>query len=624
MNVSKEPFPAAARAVRMRSFRRSPQQLRLARYRRRPVMLTERPCEEGCPAGADMKINKVSIEYHYAGITSIIILLPQLGNRGNRAMAYTFSTPIDKQDSCELEEPKDASEDGAAPLPSNAKKKGRSIVKARLAKSCSILNEVTQPSDRAKATLKLSSGVENDWLFFTIYVNVPGISESSDMFEVALMSGEKKVIRFQKHASPLRTEVWTCSYGPEFVSSHCSALCGGGRQFVTRKLINKPPADWRGQTKNCEEVETYRVCNTQPCNLDCYLGGWEKASPCSRTCGKGVQLWRRRVLRGPIGAGARCPHWSSAEREKLEECAESPCTAPRCGVSSTFPLSYGVIPPGLSNATTVLGRCSSYCGRGVRKVLQPVLWEAMSSCAAQEQMQDCNMEACGALNFFASPDAFPRAGDWMELAVIFETPDASQEITIAAPPHFHIGQLMASDCMISDHNLPWLKACKVQQCPGGLQREYILLTFWNTLLPSETRRLNLWVKHPEDCAQITDANPKICSSKDIHGRIWELSTATLQGQSVIVQNAWSGYEFYKADASLRSDDVQLPKLPVGALDGAVKPERCLAPPEAPIVVIPASAQEENPSKPPRKGLSSPRSGRGILVIGIFAALTELH
>lgn len=127
-------------------------------------------------------------------------------------------------------------------------------------------------------------------------------------------------------------QVWVCSYTPWFVTTPCTADCGGGfRTRVRRKLHANPEGYNPKLLKSCDEnIEEHESCNTQECDVDCQLSEWTPWAngECSRSCGNGTMVERRNVVMGPKGSGKICPPWSAeGERVRVVPCNPNPCPA---------------------------------------------------------------------------------------------------------------------------------------------------------------------------------------------------------------------------------------------------------------------------------------------------------
>jgi hypothetical protein len=113
-----------------------------------------------------------------------------------------------------------------------------------------------------------------------------------------------------------------CIYSEWTEWSHCSATCGEtGRQTRTRRLLNvsagTSPADCEG------EVTQERVCNSQPCPVDCVVSNWSVAGQCNEACGSGMSVSVRSVRVPNSNGGAEC-----GELVASHACNTQPCAPP--------------------------------------------------------------------------------------------------------------------------------------------------------------------------------------------------------------------------------------------------------------------------------------------------------
>lgn len=86
-------------------------------------------------------------------------------------------------------------------------------------------------------------------------------------------------------------------------TSACPVSCGGAKQTVMREVIRYNS----GGGKACPALAKYRACNTKPCPVDCKFT--KKCGPCTQSCGDGPgSRWCDvTVLALPAGAGKACP-----------------------------------------------------------------------------------------------------------------------------------------------------------------------------------------------------------------------------------------------------------------------------------------------------------------------------
>mmetsp|Transcript_10485 Transcript_10485/g.18949 ORF Transcript_10485/g.18949 Transcript_10485/m.18949 type:complete len:841 (+) Transcript_10485:111-2633(+) len=98
----------------------------------------------------------------------------------------------------------------------------------------------------------------------------------------------------------------------------CSASCGGGVQTRTRFFR---PAYFAGLPCDGNSSET-RVCNDQPCPVDCELGDWAdwQDGMCSASCGGGLMRRTRPVLHENFGG-----HTCAGNAEEARPCNEQAC-----------------------------------------------------------------------------------------------------------------------------------------------------------------------------------------------------------------------------------------------------------------------------------------------------------
>ena len=169
-----------------------------------------------------------------------------------------------------------------------------------------------------------------------------------------------------------------CTYGAWVSAGPCTARCGGGTETSTRQVLT-------GGVQNCGTTTQTRVCNSQPCDVDCVVGSWEPAGPCSVTCGNGTRPFRRQIVTQPVGAGAACP-----ALEKSDACSQDPC-APICTVApwstdgACLPLCGG----GQRTDTRVV-TCSGCGTRSATDVCGPT--SRVTSCNTQQCVVDCIMD----------------------------------------------------------------------------------------------------------------------------------------------------------------------------------------------------------------------------------------
>ncbi|CAI4228287.1 unnamed protein product [Auanema sp. JU1783] len=106
---------------------------------------------------------------------------------------------------------------------------------------------------------------------------------------------------------------------------NCSVTCGRGKKTRSRQIKAFP----RNGGTPCPEPEHLIQelrCQLRPCpRSQCQVGPWSRWSACSVSCGEGVQLRRRRVMKGRNGdwEEVECP-----DKENEERMCRIPCPPP--------------------------------------------------------------------------------------------------------------------------------------------------------------------------------------------------------------------------------------------------------------------------------------------------------
>jgi len=122
-----------------------------------------------------------------------------------------------------------------------------------------------------------------------------------------------------------------CEWGLWSDWSHCTCECGGGQKTRDRHIATSPEAG--GKACKPEDSSEIAACNTQPCEevvcQDGTWGLWTLWSPCSATCGGGVTFRTRKVDKMATECGKPA---SGFDRETKFCNADIPCEAPiDCG-----------------------------------------------------------------------------------------------------------------------------------------------------------------------------------------------------------------------------------------------------------------------------------------------------
>eukprot|EP00929_Paragymnodinium_shiwhaense_P112282 TRINITY_DN80542_c0_g1_i1.p1 TRINITY_DN80542_c0_g1~~TRINITY_DN80542_c0_g1_i1.p1 ORF type:complete len:912 (+),score=204.02 TRINITY_DN80542_c0_g1_i1:163-2898(+) len=151
--------------------------------------------------------------------------------------------------------------------------------------------------------------------------------------------------------------------------SECSLTCGGGSQV--KDFYVKTQARQGGE--QCKQPAQTRLCNIQPCAVDCE-GYWSQPGECSKPCGGGQQTRRFVVTKVQAHGGQPCPK----SPEKLA-CNTRPCAVDCRGEYSKW------------------SNCSKTCGGGVQKRQFRVTRKASNGgkeCPESREQQTCNAHDC--------------------------------------------------------------------------------------------------------------------------------------------------------------------------------------------------------------------------------------
>jgi Spondin-like TSP1 domain/Thrombospondin type 1 domain len=153
--------------------------------------------------------------------------------------------------------------------------------------------------------------------------------------------------------------------------SACSAACGGGTQTRSRTV----ETDTAHGGDACPELTESRVCNSNPCPVDCKVGAWSEWSACSKECGPGEQTRTRIIDTASAHGGLECPALS-----EKRECQNKPCPV-HCTVSEW----------------TDWSACSKTCGPGTQTRTRTVTTQPQhdgDACPALVEDQPCNVKPC--------------------------------------------------------------------------------------------------------------------------------------------------------------------------------------------------------------------------------------
>ncbi|XP_028259472.1 hemicentin-1 [Parambassis ranga] len=163
----------------------------------------------------------------------------------------------------------------------------------------------------------------------------------------------------------------------------CSRTCGQGNRTRVRTCSN-PQAQHGGRPCEGKAVEVI-MCSLRPCPVAGNWGSWLPWSPCSETCGKGMQT-RIRLCNNPPPAfdGPRCEGTDT----QTQVCKERPCPV-----------------DGKWSSWVNWGACSVSCGGGTRQRTRLCASPAPQHGGRQCEGNDVHIDFCNS-------DPCPINGNW--------------------------------------------------------------------------------------------------------------------------------------------------------------------------------------------------------------------
>eukprot|EP00928_Gymnodinium_smaydae_P011158 TRINITY_DN14151_c0_g1_i2.p1 TRINITY_DN14151_c0_g1~~TRINITY_DN14151_c0_g1_i2.p1 ORF type:complete len:664 (-),score=92.16 TRINITY_DN14151_c0_g1_i2:1005-2996(-) len=310
--------------------------------------------------------------------------------------------------------------------------------------------------------------------------------------------------------------LWECVYSAWMDAATCTAECGGGQRFSVRHILNPPPEDYDTELLvNCnKDLSRATACNVFPCAIDCQLGDWTAAEvPCTKSCGGGTRVERRRVVESAQSGGAPCVSWDSERREREVPCNTMKCVippseeiekeAPDDPFATSEDIDLNDVCVRLPNDEAVMLNtpCSAFCGKGGARYGVPLtpLKFAPDQCDAWGP-KPCNLEACTDFQFFSSyPGTGAVRGQWFDLTIGLGPPELADSIEVISPVSFGFDHQNDKSCRFIEHTLPRIENCTVSVDEDF--RSKISMTFLNPLEPREGRtyEIRLFVHHPTAC-----------------------------------------------------------------------------------------------------------------------------
>ncbi|KAI7799480.1 hemicentin-1 isoform X1 [Triplophysa rosa] len=221
--------------------------------------------------------------------------------------------------------------------------------------------------------------------------------------------------------------------------SPCSETCGKGMQTRLR-LCNNPPPSFNGPT--CEGLDTQtQVCNERNCPVDGKWSSWVSWGACSVSCGGGTRQ-RTRVCASPAPqhGGRQC----EGNDIHIDFCNSEPCPV------------HGNWGPWNS-----WGSCSRTCNGGqmrrYRTCDNPRPANGGRACTGSDaQIQKCNTASCPVDGKWSSWES------WSECSASCGGGERTRVRLCNNPSPSNNGRLCPGDSS-------QLSRCNIQPCPGGPQ-----------------------------------------------------------------------------------------------------------------------------------------------------------
>jgi len=240
-----------------------------------------------------------------------------------------------------------------------------------------------------------------------------------------------------------------CQLSSKVDGNSCSTSCGGGIKIVRKSILRYP--SYGG--KKCPAIVETHKCNTNKCPQNCVLSGWSQYGACSRTCGGGVQT-RGRVVLAPAAFGGLPCH----QQSQVQSCANTVCPTD-CKVG----------------AWSRAGACSKTCGLGSKTITRQVLVAASKGgkrCPSLKHVAGCSINLC------PTDCTMTNFGSWTTCSKSCGTGQQQRTRTVqqaaanGGAPCALAGQTRLcnteacpSDCKMSVWG-PWSKCTK--SCAGGV------------------------------------------------------------------------------------------------------------------------------------------------------------
>jgi hypothetical protein len=165
-----------------------------------------------------------------------------------------------------------------------------------------------------------------------------------------------------------------CTYSSWSEFSPCSKSCGGGVQFKVRSVLTFG-TDTQVDCSNKAFTTHAQSCNSNACSVDCVQSAWSAWSQCSTSCGTGTRTRKRSTVTAPASDGSPCGASVDATMCATKACPTD-CMLTEWGEFS---------------------QCTNSCGTGTRARTRGVRQAATNggkACGALENSESCNFGKC--------------------------------------------------------------------------------------------------------------------------------------------------------------------------------------------------------------------------------------
>jgi len=169
-----------------------------------------------------------------------------------------------------------------------------------------------------------------------------------------------------------------CSVTPWSDWSTCSQQCGTGTRTKSRAVVLDPV----GTGASCPELSASESCTGTDCPAECVAGQWAAQGECSKSCGGGVQTWRRTM---------ECP--SCADAAQLETLCGGASATVETRACNSDPCVVDCV---LSD-WSAWSACSATCNAGLSTRTREIKTSASAggaACGALSEQRECNNGAC--------------------------------------------------------------------------------------------------------------------------------------------------------------------------------------------------------------------------------------